>query len=214
VTVENNVFTIKSRRKEHPNAPKYVGRPTMEFGTAFRKFLGDIGPNVDLFLAGKHIFEEEVTAEFFDSIKKNDIIGIGLAKGFNEIGENRHNEPAAYKFKVLKVNKKKDTLSVRNVTFEHPKSKHVGTECELAFEDISCALGMGFAEILERKGKPYGVSEEVELKIKIVDYTKETSEGSTSPNNPSSTQTTSDESKSLTEAPGAVTEPITTGTTI
>jgi hypothetical protein len=205
MTVENNVFTIKTKRKEHPNAKKYPGRPCMEFGTAFRKFLDDIGSkNTNALLDGTYIFEEEVSAEFFDSIQKDDVIGIGLIKGLNEFGENNYKEPSAYKFKVLQVNKDSDSLSVRNVTFEDEKSQHKGSEIELAFEDVSCALGMGYGEILERDGKPYGVSEEIEFKVKIVDYTKNPPEGSTSPDGTESNQSTSNEPESPTTAPESV----------
>jgi hypothetical protein len=38
---------------------------------------------------------------------------------------------------------------------------------------LTMAIGMGFAEILYRNGKPYGVELEKEVTIKIVDRTKE-----------------------------------------
>jgi len=196
MTIENNVFTVKSKRKEHPNATKYPGKPSMEFGTALRSFMSDIGPtNLNALIEGKYIFDMEVSAKFFDSIQIGDVIGLGLVKGFNEVGENRHNEPAAYKFKVLDISKQNDTMKVRNVTFESEKGKHKGLELELAFEDLSSALGMGFGEILERDGKPYGVSEEIELKVKIVNLNPTGSieaQQSTAQNNlPQTTETVS-----------------------
>ena len=70
MTVEvQDTFTIKTKRTEHPNAGKYPGRPSMEFGTGLRQFMSDIGMNnLDAFSKGTFVFEEEITAEFFDSI--------------------------------------------------------------------------------------------------------------------------------------------------
>jgi len=172
MTIENS-FTVKAKRTDHPNSSKYPGRPSMEFGRAVTNFLSDIGPeNTEDFVAGKYIFEEELSAEFFDSLQEGDVVGLGLLRGLNEVGENEYNEGAAYKFKILEILKDKDIVRARNVTFESKKrtqgtSNYKGQEVELAFEDLSCALGMGFGEILERDGKPFGVPEEIELTIKI-----------------------------------------------
>lgn len=199
MTIENT-FTVKTKRKEHPNASKYPGRPSMEFGHSFRNFLSDIGQeNVDDFIDGKYIFEETLSADFFDSIQVGDVVGIGLVKGLNEFGENKHNEPAAYKFKILEIYKERDIMKARNVTFESPKGKHKGTELELAFEDLSCALGMGFGEILEREGKPYGVSEEIELKVKIVKVEGEDNQQASAPNTTVPTLPTATQSNSSAE---------------
>ena len=176
-TEVQDTFTIKTKRTEHPNAGKYPGRPSMEFGTGLRQFLSDIGPhNVDAFGAGTFVFEEDVTAEFFDSIIVGDIVGLGLLKAFNEAGENESKSPSAYKFLILSIDKNSDTMQARNVTYEIAikkrsrkghESDYKGTEVELTFEEVSCAFGMGFGEILERDGKPFGVSEEIELKVKV-----------------------------------------------
>jgi hypothetical protein len=178
MTVEvQDTFTIKTKRTEHPNAGKYPGRPSMEFGTGLRQFMSDIGMNnLDAFSKGSFVFEEEITAEFFDSIIPGDVVGLGILNGFNEAGENQKKEPCAYKFLILSVDKNTDTMQARNVTYEQlikkrsrkgHESDYKGTEVELTFEEVSCAFGMGFGEILERDGKPYGVSEEVELKVKV-----------------------------------------------
>ena len=171
MTVEiKDTFTIKTKRKEHPNAGKYPGRPSMEFGTGLRNFMSDIGSkNLDAFVKGEYVFDESVTAEFFDSILPGDVVGLGVLKGLNEFGENDNKAPCAYKFKILSVDRNKDIMQARNVTFEHPKqTEYSGTEVDLTFEEVSCGFGMGFGEILERDGKPFGVSEEIELKVKVI----------------------------------------------
>lgn len=190
MTVENNMFTIKTKRTDHPSAIKYPGRPSMEMGRALTQFLSDVGPtNTSDVMYGTYVFEEDVTAEFFDAIQVDDIIGLGVVKGFNEFGENKQNRACAYKFKILEVNKDKDTIKARNVTFEDLKGKsrssaireYRGTEVELTFEDISVAIGMGFADVLERDGKLFGVSEEIEMKVKIVDTNKPAEDNASTP---------------------------------
>lgn len=41
-------------------------------------------------------------------------------------------------------------------------------------EDLTMGLGTGFCEILYRDGKPYGIETEKQVKVKIVDHTKQT----------------------------------------
>lgn len=183
MTVEiKDTFTVKAKRKEHPNAVKYPGRPAMEFGTtALRKFLDDLNDDQreDL-LDGKLVVEEEASAEFFDSILEGDTVGLGLFYG---LGPKK--EPAAYKFKILSIDRERDVMKARNVTWEHPKRpEYQGEEVELAFEDFSVGLGMGFGEILERDGKPFGVSEEIEYTVNV--YEDKSKDQNTTDNNASS----------------------------
>lgn len=157
-------FTVKTKRKEHPNARKYPGRASMEFGTVLTKFLSDLEPEErEQFRDGELCFEPEVTAGFFDGIIEGDVVGVGLLRGFD-------GSPAAYQFKILSIDRQADTMQARNVTWEDEKKRpgYKGGERELTFEELSCAFGMGMGEILERDGKPFGVSEEIEQVVKIV----------------------------------------------
>ncbi len=45
---------------------------------------------------------------------------------------------------------------------------HTKQEIDVCFEDVSYAFGAGFAEILERDGKPFGVSEEIEYTVNVI----------------------------------------------
>jgi len=138
----------------------------MEFGTALRKFLSEL--DRDEFLAlqkDELVFEEDVAAEFFDSIQEGDVVGVGLLHGLE-------GEPAAYRFQILSVNTEEDTMYAKDVSLDekemqkyHPDYK--GAERELSFEEMSVAFGLGFGEILERDGKPFGVSEEIEQVVRI-----------------------------------------------
>jgi hypothetical protein len=167
MTVEiKDSFKITAKRREHPNAIKYPGRPAMEFGTtAVRKFLDDLNEEQrEALLDGTLVVEEEASAEFFDSILEGDVVGLGLFYGLDA-----KKQPAAYKFKILEIDRDRDVMKARNVTWEHPKRpEYQGEEVELAFEDFSVGLGLGFGEILERDGKPFGVSEEIEYTVNIV----------------------------------------------
>ena len=49
-------------------------------------------------------------------------------------------------------------------------------EYESDQDRLTMAIGMGFAEILYRNGKPYGIELEKEVTVKIVDNTKDKSE--------------------------------------
>ncbi len=166
MTVEvKDQFTVKSKRKEHPNARKYPGRPSMEFGTAVRKFLTDLDAEErKLFQKGELVFEEEATAELFDSVLVGDVVGLGILRGLDD-------QPCAYQWKILSIDRDADTMQIRNCTWEDAKRNpdFRGELAETTFEDFSTALGMGFGEILERDGKPFGVSEEIELTVKIME---------------------------------------------
>ena len=182
-TEAKDSFTVKAKRTEHPNAAKYPGRPSLEFGSAIRAFLGELSyPEQDKLLAGTLVVEEEDSTEFYDSIEVGDIVGVGLWRGLNEQGENEHNEPAAYKFEITSIDG--DMMQARNVTIESRMKKrnsdYKGDETELAYEDLSCALGTGYGEILERDGKPFGVSEEIEYTVRIVGPKEEEVEVKTS----------------------------------
>lgn len=176
MTVEiKEEFTVKSKRKEHPNARKYPGRPSMEFGTGLRKFLGDLtSEEMKQFQEGSLVFEEEASAEFFDSVLPGDVVGLGLLRGLD-------GQPCAYQWKILAVDRDADTMQARNCTWEDEKKHpgYKGDERELTFEEFSCGLGMGFGEILERDGKPFGVSEEIEQKVVIYGEKEEKEENQT-----------------------------------
>jgi hypothetical protein len=180
--VEKDRVKVKIKRKEHPNAVKYPGRPSLEFGMAVRKFLCEQlkGNQVTLFFEDALVLEEEITVQFFDSLQVGDVVGLGLFKGLNEEETNPDLECAAYKFKVLELNPEADTFKARNVTFEPTKEMiekkkvptkyfdYKGLETTISFEQVSCAIAMGFADILERGGKFFGVSEEIEQEVVIV----------------------------------------------
>jgi hypothetical protein len=46
-------------------------------------------------------------------------------------------------------------------------------ESEISAEDLTLAIGTGFAEILYRKGKPFGIKTTKKVKLTIVDHSKE-----------------------------------------
>jgi hypothetical protein len=83
---------------------------------------------------------------FVKKLKEGDIIGV------------EHNQ-----YRVEQANKE-------NFTVSDVKTKR---ECQIDEARLSMAIGMGFAEILYRKGKPYGVALEKEVTIKIHNHTKE-----------------------------------------
>jgi len=196
MTIEvKDEFKIKTKRTEHPNASKYPGRVSFEFNQAKFKFMNELNDcDLDKLLSGTLIVDEEMSSAFFDSIQDNDVIGLGLLNGINELNQNIHQEPAAYKFLVLKVDRQRDVLVCRNITWEPKKAGnkvssyrisalegYEGTEVEVAFEDVSVGLGMGYAEILERNGELFGCDQEIEYNVKVVGKSDATNESSLKP---------------------------------
>jgi hypothetical protein len=167
MTVEKvDSFKVTSKRKEHPNARKYPGHPSMEFGSSLTKFIFDLEEQEQKeFLDGTLVFEEEVSAAFYDSIQEGDVIGLGLTKGYERF---ETKGPAAYKFEVIKVFAGKDRMRVKNVSFEGVRGyTHTLKEIDLCFEEVSWSFGAGFGEILQRNDKPFGVPEEMEYTVNI-----------------------------------------------
>jgi hypothetical protein len=163
-----DTFKVKGKRKEHPMARKYPGRPSMEMTQALQKFYDDLDDSEkEWFLKGTLVFEEAVVAPFFDALQEGDVIGLGLVKGYEEF-DTTH--PSALRFKIVKVYEGEDRIRVQNVSFEkYPEMKHtLLQETDLCFEEISWGFGCGMADILERSGKMFGVSEEMEYEVVIM----------------------------------------------
>ena len=147
--------TIKIKRKNHPNEHKYPGRASQETSNAIMKLMGTLEPEQLSELEDKRlILEQESTEQLFDSILPGDIFGIGQfqdGKGF-----------VATKMKVEKI--ENDILYGKDVS--NLKNQF---DIEVGFEEVSIANAIGFAEILMRDDKPYGVDLEVEYKVRLVE---------------------------------------------
>ena len=83
---------------------------------------------------------------FVKGLKVGDVVGV------------EHNQ-----YRVEKINK--EGFSGTNIK--------TNKEFDVAPTELTIAIGSGFAEVLYRDGKPYGVELEKEVTIKIVDHTKE-----------------------------------------
>jgi hypothetical protein len=103
------------------------------------------------------VLDEESTAQLFDSILPGDIVGVGQfqdGKGY-----------VATKMKIEKI--EDDILYGKDIS--NMKNQF---DIEITFEDVSIANSIGFAEILMRDDKPYGVDLEVEYKVRLVEEEK------------------------------------------
>lgn len=151
--------SIKYTRKNHPNERLYNGRPTMETMNAIMQALECLDDDeFEKLATGELIYDEESTAELFDSFEKGDVIGLcGMVEGKGWIPE---------QWTILDIDVEGDRLFAES-RYE-PK-----IEREIFFEDISVGLLLGRAEILLRDNKPYGLSDEdMEMKITILDLSK------------------------------------------
>lgn len=203
MTVEKvDTFKMKGKRKEHPMARKYPGHPSQEFGNALTKFLMDLEPDeMEAFKDGTLVFEEAIVSEFYDAIQEGDKIGLGV---FNGVKDFDITHPCAYKFEVTKVHADEDRLTVKNISFQGIRGYEQSVkEIDLYFEDISHAFGAGFADILERDGKMFGVEEEIEYKIAIYGETdvSGSAEAGTSAALPAATTKAPEEGDTSVESP-------------
>lgn len=153
---------IKFSRKDHPSERRYVGFSCFETQNAVNQCLELLeSDDFTKMFQGTLIYDEDTTAEFFDEIQVGDIVGLVT----HEDGGGW--VPRQYKVLETKVDGE-DKHLVEN------RYGEVKTQQEITFEQCSIALLLGYAEILKRDDKPYGLSdEEMEMKIVIKNMTPE-----------------------------------------
>jgi len=181
---------IVTERKRHPNDVRYPCRGSHEVLDAGRKlmtFLNNDDPvQLDQLRDGQLILDEEETAELFDSIKKEDVIGLGT---FRQTGHPNAGFTSNM-YTVEEVHPDEDYLECRNMRSEEIE--------EITFQDVSVALALGLAEILYRGDKPFGITNDIEWKISVQEKEEE-EEDSTSPNATSATPATQTEASDVLE---------------
>lgn len=157
MTMKVTEHVISTKRKKHPNDGRYPCRPSQELLHAGMKLMTSLSESDRaLMKQNKLIIDEEETAELFDEIKEKDIIGVGILRKTGFI---------ANKYEVTNIVKSNDYLVCQNLLTKEAE--------EISFQDISVGFAMGFAEILYRDEKPFGVSEEIEFTLKIHSEEKE-----------------------------------------
>lgn len=158
MTVNHVDISVKGKRVKHPNEIKYPGRPCVEAQKAFNQVMECL-PIEDMkkFLKGTLVHDEERTAELFDQIQVGDTIGLcSHREGYGMVPE---------QWVVKEIPKDADILKC------HIRNAEEATQ-DIYFEDISIGLVMGMAEILLRGEKPFGVTEEIEYKVRVFGITK------------------------------------------
>lgn len=152
MTMKVQEHKIVTKRKRHPNDVRYPCRPTHEIIECGRKLIDTLSKNQQkLFLEGNLIIDESDTAELFDSVIEEDIIGLGIHRKFGGFSSNM--------YKVVKIHKDKDFMECENAYSKESE--------EISFQDFSIGLALNAAEILYRDDKPFGVSAEQEIVVKI-----------------------------------------------
>ena len=100
------------------------------------------------YMASKKCFpDNDLVKAFLNTVNVGDIVGV-------EHNQYRVEQVSEYSFIGMNI------LSKERMT--------------LSSEDLTMGLGSGFCEILYRDGKPYGIETEKQVKVKIVDHTKQT----------------------------------------
>ena len=107
--------------------------------------------------SGKSVPDLEMNKEWLKKVKIDDIVGL---------------EHSQYKVTALES----DCLRAINAMTKQ--------EVRISPEDLTMAVGSGFAEILYRKGKPFGIKSTKKIKLKIVDHTVKDEEEKDSSNEP------------------------------
>lgn len=128
------VIETKVKRDKHPNQWKYPGRSGNEHKMALLKYMQTLNKDqFGLLAKNKLISNEENTMNFFNEIKTGDLVGI---------------KDTLYKVVSKNENSFSGEISLKNKTVE------------IDLPTIDFSLATGFAEILWRDDKPYGVDEE------------------------------------------------------
>jgi hypothetical protein len=131
----------------------------METASALTKLLSILEPSqLEELEERKLILNEESTAELFDSIRSEDVIGVAYFKDNEGL--------VSTKMKVSKI--ENDIIYGTDIVYS---KKHF--PIEVTFEDVSLANAIGFAEILYRDNVPFGVDLDVELKVRLWEEQKD-----------------------------------------
>lgn len=163
MTMKVTEHKVTAKRKHHPNDGRYPCRSSQEVLQAGMKLMSSLSqPERDLMRQNDLILDEEETAELYDAIQVGDIIGLGIL---------RKNGFISNKYEVVRIIDNEDYMLCKNLLTED--------EEEVSFQDISVGFAMGFAEILYRDEKPFGVSENIEITLKIQEKEEEGDEEDT-----------------------------------
>lgn len=160
--VKSEDIILKGKRKYHPNDEKYNNQEsTRDSMVAEIKFMSTFTDEQStLFSKGKLIATPEKTDEFWNTVQKDDILGF------------RGN---AYKV----VDKTKATIGLNKkkpMRYRSDEPTFLETKEKITKYEVDYALNIDFCEILYRDGKPYGLPEDMEYKVKVNIYENEKGE--------------------------------------
>ena len=144
--------TIKIKNRVHPREHVYTGRKGWEHMRALSSFFSSMTREAEERLIDTesigNLPNQEKVEEFIESVEVGDVIGV-----------------EATPFKVLA---KTDSGSLECENLISGRTERVR-----ATSAFSIALSCGFVEILYRNNKPFGLPEESEVELTVIDHTKE-----------------------------------------
>jgi hypothetical protein len=139
--------------KRHPNEFKYLGSERDEHFKGLLEFMHKLTPEQhQLFQKDKLFWEPEKTQALFDEIKPDDFVGVNHST-----------------YKVLEKGLKTLTLAEIKEYAKAQKANCFYDTVTISLEELSVALGQGFAEILYRDEKPYGIEQKKIVKVQVID---------------------------------------------
>ena len=135
--------TVTVKVKEHPNAFRYPGSATGDYFHAQVDYMTSLSEGEkELHSLGALVRDPAKVMEFVDTVEVGDVVGVGM--NTLEV-ESKGGMSLVCKNKLLKE-----------------------TGIDVSMMELDEAIGMGYAEILYRDGKPYGVDQTKEVNVTII----------------------------------------------
>lgn len=159
--------SYKFKTQVHPNEKKYVGRKCLEVENAMNQAMQFL--DMDDFVAiqkGTFIHDEDDTAEVFDEVEVDDIVGLLLKIPETNRPAFKHWIPDTYK--VKSIDSDEDTMVLNRVRRarmrkrgeQAPWEVDETEDIQVAFEDWSIGMFLNYGEILYRNGEPWDLTED------------------------------------------------------
>jgi len=157
--IKEETQTIKAKRKYHPFDEKYRGHDsTQETMIAEIEYLDSLNSTQsDLFVENKLIFDTVKFDAYWNEINLKDIIGY---KGFRYLVEGKTKS----KLSLNRIKPKHYLSDPDEIMYDNT---FIDNNLKVSKYDLDYAMNIKFTDILYRDGKPYGMPEEFEYKVKV-----------------------------------------------
>ena len=159
IFLEERVEEISTDRKYHPNAKKYLGRPsTQEIQMAIIRHMKTLTKDQIQGMKNRtYLHDEARTRDFFDFLEVGDVLGIQTT--MYRIVEKTDDQIVTNTFKMPSGGK----ITEKDDLFTGPEKTH-------GLYDLDYAMNLGVCELLYRNDKPYGVENDLNYRVTLRVY--------------------------------------------